>query len=33
MKTVGTSAKLDGTTRTETTTNQIMNNIIRSVRN
>lgn len=33
VKTVGTSAKLEGNARTETTTNQIMNNIIRSVRN
>lgn len=33
VKTVGTSAKMDGTTRTEKTTNQIMNNLIRSVRN
>ena len=32
IKTVGTSAKLDGTTRTENTTNQIMNDIIRSAR-
>lgn len=33
VKTVGTSAKLEGNARTETTTNQVMNNIIRSVRN
>ena len=33
IKTVGTSAKLDGNTRTENTTNQTMNEIIRSVRN
>lgn len=33
IKTVGTSAKMDGETRTETTTNQIMNDIIRSARN
>ncbi len=32
IKTVGTSAKLDGTTRTENTTNQIMNDLIRSAR-
>lgn len=32
IKTVGTSAKLDGTTRTENTTNQIMNDLIRSSR-
>jgi hypothetical protein len=33
IKTVGTSAKLDGNTRTENTTNQTMNDLIRSVRN
>ena len=33
IKTVGTSAKLDGNTRTENTTNQTMNDIIRSARN
>lgn len=33
IKTVGTSAKLDGNARTENTTNQTMNDIIRSVRN
>lgn len=32
IKTVGTSAKLDGTSRTENTTNQIMNDLIRSSR-
>ena len=32
VKTVGTSAKLDGTSRTENTTNQTMNDLIRSVR-
>ena len=33
IKTVSTSAKLDGNTRTENTTNQTMNDIIRSARN
>lgn len=32
IKTVSTSAKLDGNTRTENTTNQTMNDIIRSAR-
>lgn len=32
VKTVGTSAKLDGNTRTEKTTNQMMNDLIRSAR-
>lgn len=33
IKTVGTSAKLDGNARTENTTNQTMNDLIRSARN
>lgn len=32
IKTVGTSAKLDGTSRTENSTNQTMNDLIRSAR-
>lgn len=33
IKTVGTSAKLSGDTKDENTTNQVMNDIIRSIRN